>query len=168
MKSLLQYRLFMKSLKCISVSIFLLIVSTHAVHSQTYQPITVTGLSHDVVANGSGSPAASTNQAVDNNSDVLFENGYQCSPNSSLGLPLNGSFTSAANVSINYQFASYDANNALYLPSSFINTLNLAQPKQFVDLSFLAFSTEGSSTMTIKLNFTDGSFPGAYPFIVYD
>ena len=59
MKSLLQYRLFMKSLKCISVSIFLLIVSTHAVHSQTYQPITVTGLSHDVVANGSGSPAAS-------------------------------------------------------------------------------------------------------------
>ena len=168
MKSLLHYTLIKKSLKWLSVSFFLLIVSTLAVYAQTYQPITVTGFNQDVVANGSGSPAASTTQAVDNNADVLYVKGYQCSPNSALGLPINGSFTSSANNSINYQFANYDANNALYLTSSSINTLNLAQPKQFVDLSFLAFSTEGSSTMTIKLNFTDGSFSGAYPFIVYD
>ena len=157
-----------KRLKFILVSFLLLFVSSVAVYSQTYSPVAVTGFNQDVVANGSGYPAASTSHAVDNNADVLYVKGYQCSPNSALGLPINGSFTSSANNSINYQFANYDANNALYLTSSSINTLNLAQPKQFVDLSFLAFSTEGSSNMTIKLNFTDGSFSGAYPFIVYD
>ena len=123
MKSLLHYTLIKKSLKWLSVSFFLLIVSTLAVYAQTYQPITVTGFNQDVVANGSGSPAASTTQAVDNNADVLYVKGYQCSPNSALGLPINGSFTSSANNSINYQFANYDANNALYLTSSSINTL---------------------------------------------
>lgn len=129
---------------------------------QTYEPVSVTGFNHDVVADGTGGSSLSTTTKemdatpISNNvfctKEFAEANNFQ--PPGIYGLPNNGLLQS---VNRTYQMAPFDQNNALYLLTTESADLVLDTPARFTNLSMLGLSTENSSTITITFQFSDGT-----------
>jgi len=121
--------------------------------AQAYTPVTVTGFNFDAVCEGFPNTTLYTTGTMDLSNHVMYTQSFAALAGLGGGLPNTGSITSAGNT---YQLSAYTAANALYLPSG-SGTLTLPVPDYFNALSIAAFSTEGSSTIQVTLNYTDGT-----------
>lgn len=122
--------------------------------SQTYLPVPVTGYNIDAVAENT-TALATTGTAIDGSNFVLYSAFYGSlfSP-AGVGLPNNGLISSGTST---YQMAPYTQNNLLYLLAGSADSLVLTTPMPYAAFSLLNFSTEGSSTMSVTIRFTDNT-----------
>lgn len=124
-------------------------------NSTAIAPVAVTGYNQDSIAEAV--PAAATTTAVlDNAGYVMYSAAYGLDPSidTGLGLPDNGLIV---NGSRTYQLQPYTANNVLAVTSSGPATLTLATPRSYDSINLLGFSTEGDTSATFTLHFTDSS-----------
>lgn len=129
------------------------------VFGQSYSPVTVSGFNHDIVAETGTSSLTTTTSAVDGvpaSNKVIYSNAFKIANGfGGGGLPDNGLITDASG---SYQLASFAASNALMLLRNQSGILSLATPAKFNAIRVLAFTTEGTSAVNVKLVFSDGSF----------
>jgi gliding motility-associated-like protein len=130
-----------------------------------YKPIAVTGYHHDIVAESGKSVLATTTTMIDGSPSVarhvLYTQAFAINNRLNGGMVDNGTIVSGTRT---YQMAPYDGKNALYL-SKFgtvdstrnEGTLTFVTPGYYARLSLMAFSTEGSSSLNININYTDGT-----------
>jgi gliding motility-associated-like protein len=129
--------------------------------AQTYVPVAVTGFNNDVVAESGGNAAALTTTVLDLSNYIIYSAAFAAANGLSGGLPDNGAIVNGART---YQLQPYNVNNALFLSANgavantvAAGTLTLAAPANYSRLSLLLFSTEGATTLSITLHFTDGT-----------
>jgi GEVED domain/Secretion system C-terminal sorting domain/Ig-like domain CHU_C associated len=133
--------------------------------AQTYQPLAVTGFNQDVIANGIGAPTTSTTTSVDaQNANANFAYlalDYQATEASALptvGLPVNGQLTSPNIPGLTYSLQPYTGNNSLKLPNqNDSGTLTLTTPVAVSALYLATTSGDGGSTISVQVNFADGT-----------
>ncbi|SEM64029.1 gliding motility-associated C-terminal domain-containing protein [Chitinophaga rupis] len=130
-------------------------------YAQTYTPVAITGFNNDVVADTGTSAVAVTTTPLDLSFNVLYSAAFGVKNVFPGGLPNTGTIVSGVRT---YQLAPYDTSNGLFLSlngavanSAAAGTLTLVTPASFSKISLLLFSTEGSSTLRVTLNFTDGT-----------
>jgi hypothetical protein len=134
------------------------------------KPITVTGFTQDVIADGSNvsSNSATTTQIDQNPGSVFYASGYSNSNGTgSYPLPASGSFTSAQTSLRSYQLASYSSNNALLLHSSSdpssggttsgTLTFNSAYQSPYSQLYVVGTTGSGSGVINYTVNFSDAT-----------
>jgi gliding motility-associated-like protein len=92
---------------------------------------------------------------------VLYSTTFAANNNLTGGMVDNGTIVNGKRT---YQLAPYIGRNALYLSrngtvDSTVNdgTLSLTTPEYYARMSLLAFSTEGSSSINVNINYTDGT-----------
>ena len=130
--------------------------------------ISVFGFNRDVVVENMASPTDTQTslyaQPFDTVGEFAFYEtnldaiSYSGGDGHTLGLPQSRTFVSQSDGVTVFQFASYTANNVLYLthraPSG---ALSLATPTAFNSLSILAASANGGGNGSFVLEFSDGS-----------
>lgn len=137
--------------------------STQNVAAQYYYPVTVSGFTSDVIANGVGNATASTTASVDAVDYAYVSKDFMAtatSPAMTYGLPVTGQFMGVVTTTpgMTYQLASYSASNALKLnATSDSGTLTFATPTAAFNLYFLATGGSGSGTVSAVVNFSDGT-----------
>lgn len=149
-------------MKTISIALLLVLCTgLHELCAQTYTPVAVTGFNNDVVAESGTSTIAVTSTDLDLSFNILYTAAFATANGITGGLPDNGTIVNGAR---SYQLAAYNANNGLYLSANgavantaAAGTLTLATPANFSRISLLLFSTEGATTVSATLNFTDGT-----------
>lgn len=134
------------------------------ISAQEYQAIPIqSGFNADVVANGIGPSASSTNADVDGVSYAFVSRDFQLTSSStalSYGLPTNGIITSSvgATPGLSYQMASYSSNNSLRLQNSNDNgTLIFSTPTPAISLYMLATGGSGACSVNVTVNFADST-----------
>lgn len=138
--------------------LFSIVLVSNKSQSQTYKPITVTGFTTHGILSGTDTPTAS--DAIDGDvgtgSTVSFfyANGYKTY--STNGLPSNGTINSTGNSGVNYSL-NYTGNNTLKILPAGTGTLTLSTPDNFTNIWLLGTSGNGSSTLSITVNYTDGT-----------
>lgn len=143
--------------------IALLSLAFTSAQAQQYQTVPLSGFNADVIANGVGSSATSTNSDVDGVNYAFVSKDFQLTASSATltyGLPTNGLINSAAAspAGLNYQLASYSGNNSLRLLNVGDNgTLTFTTPKAAVNLYMLATSGSGESQVDVMVNFSDAT-----------
>ncbi|GAA4157756.1 hypothetical protein GCM10022217_18130 [Chryseobacterium ginsenosidimutans] len=132
--------------------------------AQEYQPMPIqSGFNADVIANGVGPSASSTNNDVDGVSYAFVSKDFQLTAASTpltYGLPINGIINSAVGSTsgLSYQMASYSANNSLRLQNTNDNgTLLFSTPIPVVSLYMMATGGSGDCTVDVDVNFTDNT-----------
>ena len=125
----------------------------------TFTPVSLTGFTADVIANGSGTVASSTSTDVDGASFALTSSNYVNPSNASptTGLPATGAITGIGTPAINYQLEAYTGNNSLRIATPGSGTLTFATPRAADQLYILATSGSGISIMNVTVNFTDAT-----------
>lgn len=144
------------------ISFLLLLVAAFA-KGQTFEPISVSGFNHDVVAEGDGNSSLTTTtkemDALGISNNVFctkeFATANSFTPAGAYGLPNDGILQAATRT---FQLAPFDQNNSLYLLTTEAGELTLVQPARFTNISLLALATEGSASITIRFKFSDGTF----------
>jgi hypothetical protein len=143
--------------------VFSAMLSTH-LKAQEYQPMPIqSGFNADVIANGVGPSASSTNNDVDGVSYAFISKDFQLTAASTpltYGLPINGIINSAVGSTsgLSYQMASYSANNSLRLQNTNDNgTLLFSTPIPVVSLYMMATGGSGDCTVDVDVNFTDNT-----------
>ncbi len=138
--------------------------SASAMMAQNYQTMPVSsGFTADVIANGIGSSSVTTNNDVDGVSYAFVAKDFQLtstSPAITYGIPVDGVINSvvATTPGLSFQLAGLNANNSLRLAAINDNgTLTFTAPKAATKLYMLAVSGSGTSTVSVVVNFTDGS-----------
>lgn len=134
------------------------------INAQEYQAIPMqSGFNADVVANGIGPSASSTNADVDGVSYAFVSRDFQLTSSStalSYGLPTNGIITSSVGTTpgLSYQMASYSSNNSLRLQNSNDNgTLIFSTPTPAISLYMLATGGSGACSVNVTVNFADST-----------
>lgn len=126
--------------------------------AQTYNPVTISGFNQDVVAETGTSSLTSTTFPLDGvtqSNKVMYTQQFRANVGfTGGGLPNNGAISNATG---NYQMAPFNSNNALIVQRGQNADLNITTPAGYSALRILAFSTEGSSLLNIRLFYTDGS-----------
>ncbi|KAA5533175.1 T9SS type A sorting domain-containing protein [Taibaiella lutea] len=127
-----------------------------------YVPMAVaSGYNADVIANGVGTGLTTTTNDVDAVSYCFVSTGWQQTSSSTpfvLGLPASGTINSAATSGLTFQMASYSGNNDIRIPNNNVPyTMSFTTPQAAQNLYLLAVTGSGSCTMTVVINFTDGS-----------
>lgn len=137
--------------------------------SQTYSPITVSGFNLDAVAETFPNSLSCTTQALDQvvagGNSVLYSSAFAVAAGFGGGLANSGTIVNATKT---FQLMPYNGNNALFVPAASTNTLTFTTPASYSSLSFLVFSTEGSSSFNIRIFYTDLTFTNAGNFTVQD
>jgi hypothetical protein len=129
------------------------------VKAQTYTPITLTGYTADVIANGTGTAVSSTSTDVDGEGYNFVAQDYKNPANQTPNtfLPGNGTITSAVTSSVSFQLAPYTGNNSLRITStSGPGTLTFATPRS-ADEIYVLVTTAYGATFTATVNYTDGT-----------
>lgn len=128
---------------------FLILAAALDVQAQSvgYLPLGTSGYDSDIVAE-SQPAATSTNTTVDGAGHAFYAAGYRNGAPTS-GLPVSRSIALA-----NRQF---ELQPALRLQNNTPNTLTLGTAGRFSALSVAAVSDDGSSVVTVQMNFTDGT-----------
>lgn len=130
-------------------------------NAQTYQSLNLDGFNTDVIANGTGTALASTNNDVDGVSYAFKSIDWKLTATSTAqttGLPVGGLITSANNANLNFQLKGYSDNNAIRI--SAINTpitSNVTNAVHANKLIILATGGSGNAIMGGTINFTDGT-----------
>ncbi|WP_288243350.1 T9SS type A sorting domain-containing protein [uncultured Chryseobacterium sp.] len=139
-------------------------VCHYQLQAQEYQSMPVqSGFNADVIANGVGASASSTNNDVDGVSYAFVSRDFQLTAASTpltYGLPANGIISSvvASTPGLSYQLASYSSNNSLRLQNASDNgTLIFTTPLQAISLYMLATGGSGACTVDVDVNFTDNT-----------
>jgi hypothetical protein len=139
-------------------------VCNHYFKAQEYQPMPVaSGYNADVIANGVGPSASSTNNDVDGVSYAFIARDFQLTSASTpltYGLPINGIINSVVSSTsgLSYQMGSYSSNNSLRLETANDNgTLIFSTPLQALTVYMLATGGSGSCTVDVDVNFTDNT-----------
>jgi len=128
-----------------------------------YTPVTLTGFTQDVVANGTGTPTTSTTTAFDNTAYVLVAQDYlltASSPAAVYYLPSSGTISSANTPGLNYQLASYTGSNSLRLTGSGSGVLTFGTTGLVGDVYVLGSSGDAGTNgvnATITVHFTDNT-----------
>jgi hypothetical protein len=132
--------------------------------AQNYQTMPISsGFTADVIANGIGSSTVTTNNDVDGVSYAFIAKDFQLTSTSAAityGIPVDGVINSVVGTTpgLSFQLASLNANNSLRLAAINDNgTLAFTTPKAATKLYMLAVSGSGTSTVSVVVNFTDGS-----------
>lgn len=146
-----------KTLLCLS-SLFLTLFS----QAQEFVAFQVnSGFNADVIANGTGLSAASTTIAVDNANFAFITADFQATAAGTplaTALPVNGLINSSANTGLQFQMASYSANNVLRIPTqNESGTLVFANPLRGSRLFLLLTSGSGTATISGTINFSDNT-----------
>lgn len=143
-----------------------------AAYCQTYSPMPVTGFTQDIFAESGTSSLATTTTFLDATNHVMYTASFAATNGLNGGVLDNGTFASGTRT---YQLAPYTESNAIYLSlngaiagTTASSTLALQTPAAFSRISFLSFSTEGTSTLNVVLNFTDGTTSNAGNFTFQD
>lgn len=134
--------------------LLVLIIAEARCFAQTYSPVTVSGFNIDAFAESGTNSLSTTTQSLDLSDHVMYTTSFAGSTGLPGGLPNTGTIT---NGSRTYQLASLTANNCLYISPGATQNLTVSTPAKFYKLSLLGFATEGNSTISISLGFTDGS-----------
>jgi Ig-like domain CHU_C associated/Secretion system C-terminal sorting domain/SprB repeat len=126
-----------------------------------YTPLALTGFSDDIVANGNDY-LTSTTTSVDANTDGcrFIDETYTQFGTPTRYLPTGGGFYSEEPTTPNlqFQFASYTANNSLTLQTgNMTGTLTLATPTSMDAFYLLATGGGGTCTLNGVITFTDGT-----------
>ncbi len=144
----------------------------HELCAQTYTPVAVTGFNNDVVAETGTNATAVTSCLLDLSNYILYTAAFAAANSIVGGLPNNGTINNGVR---NYQLADYAANNGLFLSqngavanTAAAGTLTLVTPATFNRVSLLLFSTEGASTLSATLHFTDGTTASGGTMTVQD
>ena len=152
-----------------TVLYFLIIFTfSNACISQTYSPITVTGFNVDAVAETAPNALATTSQALDafsTSNTVFYSAAFATTMGFGGGLPNTGVVVTGAKT---YQLMPYTGNNAFYVQTATSKTISLTSPSNYSNLSFLVFSTEGTSNMSITVKYTDLSTTSFGSFLISD
>lgn len=125
-----------------------------------YTPLTVTGFNADVIANGTGIANLSTTNAVDavDNSYIALNYERVSGNVTTIGLPLSRTLTSAAITDLKFLMADYSGNNSLRLAAQDQSgSLTLAQPLKLSDVYLAVTSGSGPSTISVEIQFADGT-----------
>ncbi|MBW3522575.1 T9SS type A sorting domain-containing protein [Chryseobacterium sp. NKUCC03_KSP] len=132
--------------------------------AQNYQTMPITsGLNADVIANGIGSSSVTTNNDVDGVSYAFVARDFQLTASSTpitYGIPVNGTINSivTATPGLGYQLESLSANNSLRLAAvNDSGILTFTTPKAATKLYMLSTSGSGGSTVSVTVNFSDGT-----------
>jgi|GEM_PF-481657 len=140
--------------------------------SQIYSPIAVTGFTHDVFAETGTNALSTTTTDLDATNHIMYTQGFAAANGITGGVLNSGTFVSG---NYTFQLAPFTSNNALYLSlngaianTSSSNTLQVTTPASYSNISFLSFSTEGSSTLNVVLTFSDGTVFNAGNFVFQD
>jgi hypothetical protein len=147
--------------------VFALALSSKAM-AQTYTPVALSGFNQDVVANGTSVSALSTSTYDLDGSNgagyTFMAQGYTNPSGTATTafLPASGLINSAATSGVSYLLASYSGNNSLRLPvtgnaAAATGTLTFTSSVAAEEVYVLATSGGGPSTVTMTVNFTDGS-----------
>ncbi|MBO2009859.1 gliding motility-associated C-terminal domain-containing protein [Hymenobacter negativus] len=132
----------------------------------TYTPVTVTGFTDDIVANGAGTASSSTtnpaDQGVAGNRFAYIAPNF-VSPTSGAptrSLPANGVISSVMTPGLTFQLGAYTGNNSLRLAGSSSGSLTLAAP-QSTQSVWVAGASGNGQTLGTPVNmtvfFTDGT-----------
>lgn len=139
-------------------------VCNYQINAQEYQPLPVqSGFNADVIANGVGPSASSTNNDVDGVSYAFVSRDFQLTATSNpltYGLPIDGIINSVVSSTsgLSYQLGSYNSNNTLRLQNATDNgTLIFATPIQALTVYMLATGGSGACTVDVDVNFTDNT-----------
>ncbi|MFN3753991.1 T9SS type A sorting domain-containing protein [Flavobacterium sp.] len=137
---------------------------TQKTTAQNLQTISIqNGFNADVVANGVGTAASSTNNDVDGVNFAFISRDFQLTSGSTpltYGLPVNGLINSvvASPAGLSYQLAPYSGNNSLRLQNTNDSgTLTFATPIAAVNLYMLATGGSGACTVNATVNFADAT-----------
>ena len=152
--------MFKQSLKFFLLYTLLLLLISNL--QAQFVPVTVTGFNQDGIAESGTSSLTNTSLAMDAfpaSNKVMYTLGFRTSAGlGGGGLPNNGTITDAAG---SYQLAPFDASNVLLVQRNQNADLTLSSPASFGTIRILAFTTEGTSLVNIKLYFSDGSITNA-------
>ncbi len=139
-------------------------VCHYQLNAQEYQSMPIqSGFNADVIANGVGPSASSTNNDVDGVSYAFVSRDFQLTAASSpltYGLPINGIINSvvASTSGLSYQMGPYSSNNTLRLQNANDNgTLIFTTPLQALTVYMLATGGSGACTVDVDVNFTDNT-----------
>lgn len=133
------------------------------VAAQYYHPVSVSGFTHDVIANGVGDANTTTTGAVDAVDFAYLSKDFQASsahPMMTYGLPTTGQFMTLVTTTpgLTYQLGSYSATNSLKLiAANDSGTLTFATPTAAYNLYFLATGGSGTGVASATVNFSDGT-----------
>jgi hypothetical protein len=126
-------------------------------------PLTAGSFTADVIANGAAAlpPTSSATADVDNATYYLISQDYYTAttPHTS-GIPNSGLIPNsiAGYSALTYQLASLSANNALQIRTAGgTGTLTFATPTAASELYVLGISGSGASTVTMTVNYSDGT-----------
>lgn len=138
--------------------------SASVMMGQNFQTMPVqSGYTADVIANGVGSASASTTMDVDGVSYAFVAKDFQLTSTSTpitYGLPANGIINSvvAGTPGLSYVLGNLSGNNSLRLAATGDSgTLAFTTPKAAFTLYMLSTSGSGVSTVSVTVNFTDGT-----------
>jgi hypothetical protein len=132
----------------------------------TYTPVTVTGFTDDIVANGAGPASTSTtnpaDQGVAGNRFAYiaptFVSPVSGAPTRSL--PANGIINSVMTPGLSFQLASYTGNNSLRIAGSGAGFLSLTTPRAAQSVWVAGASGNGEpfgTPVNMTVQFTDGT-----------
>lgn len=130
-----------------------MIVTSLPVVAQTYSPITLSGFNEDVIAEAIAATATTT-ASMDLTNHIQYSQAFATAAGIAGGLPNTGTVVSGTRT---YQFAPYTANNTFHITTTAPQTMTLATPARFTKLSIMGLSTEGSTTISATVNFTNGT-----------
>ena len=152
---------------------FVLALALKASAQTSYTQVALTGYNADIIANGSGSAASSTNNDADKINVFVAQNYVSPSnqsPAANTALPNSGLIASAVTTTpgLTFQLAPYTGNNVLRITGNSSGTLTFATPMATTDLYVLLTPViyQTSIPVTFNVNFTDGSSQ-AFPVITY-
>ncbi len=157
-----------KTLLCFSLSLF-----SFLANAQEFAPLQVTsGFNADVVANGVGTSLSSTTLAVDNANYAFLTADFQAASGNAViasALPVNGLISSTATPGMQFQLASYSANNSLRIATTNeTGSLVFTNQVSATRLFFLATSGSGPATITGTINFSDNTTQAITSSVVPD
>lgn len=127
-----------------------------------FKPLSLKGFNEDLIAEGTGGSASAvttTSFDIPTAQDFVFntkEFRYG-STGGKYGLPNDGVIESASNTGVKYQLADYTSNNSLLLTADDEGELVLEEPGVFAQLAILSSSSNGSSSFTVTVTYSDGS-----------
>ena len=135
------------------IGLWLMLASTFSVVAQTYTPITVSGFNEDVIAEAM--PATTTTSiSMDFQNHVQYSQAFATAAGIAGGIANSGTIVSGTRT---YQLAAFNGNNNYHVTTTAPQTMTLATPARYSKLSIIGFSTEGSSTISVTVNFTNGT-----------